>query len=124
MLFCSSGLKNGVGFVMNKTHNFFEIPEETMKVRSYKYIWISVLFLMVCFVAFPDPIFSKTAKPSQRAQKTRKIQTQQATQPVQTTKEGLQFDAQSAVLMDGLTGQILYEQNPTLKIPRPVSLKS
>jgi D-alanyl-D-alanine carboxypeptidase (penicillin-binding protein 5/6) len=88
-----------------------------MKNRSFKHIWISILLLMVFFIAFPNEMFSKTAKTSQRPQKPRKVQTQQTTQAAQTTQGGLQCDAQSAVLMDGLTGQILYEQNPHLKIP-------
>jgi len=88
-----------------------------MKNRSFKHIWISILLLMVFFIAFPNEMFSKTAKTSQRPQKPRKAQTQQAPQAAQTTQGGLQCDAQSAVLMDGLTGQILYEQNPHLKIP-------
>jgi D-alanyl-D-alanine carboxypeptidase (penicillin-binding protein 5/6) len=88
-----------------------------MKIRSLKIIWIPTLFFMVFFIAFPNPIFSKTTKTSQRPQKPRKVQTQQAPQPAQTTQGGLQCDAQSAVLMDGLTGQVLYEQNPHLRIP-------
>ena len=88
-----------------------------MKIRSFKIIWIPTLFLMIFFIAFPNQIFSKTTKTSQRHQKPRKVQTQQAPQPAQTTQGGLQCDAQSAVLMDGLTGQILYEQNPHLRIP-------
>jgi len=87
-----------------------------MKIRSFKIIWISTLFFMVFFIAFPNQIFSKTKRTSQRSQKLRKVQTQQAPQPAQTTPGGLQCDALSAVLMDGLTGQILYEQNPHLKI--------
>jgi D-alanyl-D-alanine carboxypeptidase (penicillin-binding protein 5/6) len=38
------------------------------------------------------------------------------TQPSQTTSGGLQYDADSAVLMDGVTGQVLYEQNPNLRL--------
>src|SRR4030043_213041 len=38
--------------------------------------------------------------------------------PIQSSSQGgLQCDAQSAVLMDGLTGEILYEQSPDLRIP-------
>jgi D-alanyl-D-alanine carboxypeptidase (penicillin-binding protein 5/6) len=87
-----------------------------MKIRSFKNIWIPTLILMIFFIAFPNQIFSKTTKTSQRVQKPRKAQTQQTTQAAQTPQSGLQCDAQSAVLMDGLTGQILYEQNPHLRI--------
>jgi D-alanyl-D-alanine carboxypeptidase (penicillin-binding protein 5/6) len=88
-----------------------------MKIRSFKNIWIPTLILITFFIAFPNQIFSKTTKTSQRPQKPRKVQTQQTTQAAQTTQGGFQCDAQSAVLMDGLTGQILYEQNPHLRIP-------
>lgn len=40
---------------------------------------------------------------------------------LQTTQHNLRFRAQSAILMDALSGQILYEQNPQLKIA-PASL--
>jgi len=96
---------------------FLKILEERMKIRFFKIIWISSLFLMFLFIAFPDQIFSKTTKTSQKPQKPRKIQSQKAPQVAQTTQSGLQCDAQSAVLMDGLTGQILYEQNAHLRIP-------
>ena len=88
-----------------------------MKMRSFKNIWISTLILMIFFIAFPNQNFSRTTKTSQRVQKSRKIQTQQTTRAAQTSQSGLQCDAQSAVLMDGLTGQILYEQNPHIRIP-------
>ncbi len=39
------------------------------------------------------------------------------TQASQTTSGGLQCDAQSAILMDGLTGQVLFEQNSNVRIP-------
>jgi len=73
--------------------------------------------LTIFFITFPNQILSKAAKTSQRAQKPRKIQTQQAAQVTETTQGGVQCDARSAVLMDGLSGQILYEQDPHLRIP-------
>ena len=88
-----------------------------MKMRSFRNIWIPTLILMIFFIVFPNQIFSKTTKPSQRVKKPQKAQTQQTTQTVQTSQSGLQCDAQSAVLMDGLTGQLLYEQNSHLRIP-------
>jgi len=45
---------------------------------------------------------------------TPKTETSQATP---APSGSLQCDVQSAVLMDGLTGQVLYEQNPNLRIP-------
>ncbi len=88
-----------------------------MKIRSFRNIWIPALILIIFFIAFPTYIFSKTTKTSQKVQKTRKIQTQQTIQTVQTSQGSLRCDAQSAALMDGLTGQLLYEQNPHLMIP-------
>jgi D-alanyl-D-alanine carboxypeptidase (penicillin-binding protein 5/6) len=89
-------------------------------IRFRKNGWVIILLLMFFFMAFPNQIFSKTAKTSktpkslQKAKTTQKTATSQATP---TTSGGLQCDAQSAVLMDGLTGQVLYEQNPGLRIP-------
>jgi serine-type D-Ala-D-Ala carboxypeptidase (penicillin-binding protein 5/6) len=71
-------------------------------------------------IAFPNQILSKTTKTSnipkasQKAKTTQKTDTSQTTP---TTSGGLQCDAQSAILMDGFTGQVLYEQNPNFKIP-------
>ncbi len=88
-----------------------------MKIRSFKNIWISALILMIFFIVFPDHIFSKTAKTSLKGRKAQKTQTEQSSPSVQTSQNPFQCDAQSAVLMDGLTGQVLYEQNPRLRIP-------
>lgn len=81
---------------------------------------MTILFLILFLIAFPNQILSKTTKTSnipkasQKAKTTQKTDTSQTTP---TTSGGLQCDAQSAVLMDGLTGQVLYEQNPNFKIP-------
>jgi D-alanyl-D-alanine carboxypeptidase (penicillin-binding protein 5/6) len=81
---------------------------------------MTILFLILFLIAFPNQILSKTTKTSnipkasQKAKTTQKTDTSQTTP---TTSGGLQCDAQSAVLMDGLTGQVLYEQNPNLRIP-------
>jgi len=82
-----------------------------MKIRSLKSVWMSTFVLTLFFATFPNQIFSKTTKSSKKVQPPQKTQTTQASQST------LRYDAQSAVLMDGLTGQVLYEQNPTLKIP-------
>jgi len=88
-----------------------------MKIRSIKNIWTAIMVLMISFIVFPDPILSKTTKtskamkPSQKAQTTQKAQTPQTTQATPTIESSLRCDAQSALLMDGLTGQVLYEQN-------------
>jgi len=88
-------------------------------VRSYKNVCVIALILFCFLVVFPNQIFSKTTKPSRPPKASTKGKTHPKTetaQASQTTAGGLQCDAQSAVLMDGLTGQILYEQNPRLRI--------
>jgi len=80
---------------------------------------MTILFLIIFVVAYPNQTLSKTTKvsktlkSSQKAKAPQKIEMKQASQ---TTSGSLQYDARSAVLMDGLTGQVLYEQNPNLKI--------
>jgi len=109
---------------MNKNpSDFFGVSEERMKIHSFKNIWIAAIFLTISFIAFPNQILSKTTKASRstksskKAQTTQKAQIPQTTQATKTTQSSRQCDAQSAVLMDGLTGQVLYEQNPQLRIP-------
>jgi D-alanyl-D-alanine carboxypeptidase (penicillin-binding protein 5/6) len=87
-----------------------------MKICSLNKSWIPILFLVVFLIAFPNQIISKTNKTLQRTPKPRKAQIQQSSSADQTTQGSLQCDAQSAVLMDGLTGQVLYEQNSRLRI--------
>jgi D-alanyl-D-alanine carboxypeptidase len=95
--------------------------EERMEIRSLRNIWISGLILAVLFITLPNQSFSRTVRTSkstksQEARTHQKTQSPKATQAAQTTQGGLQYDAQSVVLMDGLTGQVLYEQNPQLRI--------
>ncbi len=87
--------------------------------RSY---WILFLFLMVLLICFPNLASSKRVKSSKNltvSQKTGNLEKSKIPkQPAisQATLEGLQFDAQAAVLIDALTGKVLYEQNPNLRI--------
>ena len=91
-----------------------------MKIRSFRPIWAPFLLLTIFLTILPNEILSKatktskTTKSSQKAQIPKKAET---SQPGQPTSGSLHCDAQSAVLMDGLTGQVLYEQNPHLRIP-------
>src|SRR5690606_3604115 len=91
-----------------------------MMIRSHKNGWMIILLLVVFLTIFPNQIFSKTTKASKgpkaspKAKTSEKAETSRASQ---AAAGGLQCDAESAVLMDGLTGQVLYEQNPNLKIP-------
>ena len=91
-----------------------------MMIRSRKNGWMTILFLILFLMAFPNQILSKTTKTSKIPKASQKAKTTQKTdtsQTTPTTSGGLQCDAQSAILMDGLTGQVLYEQNPNLRIP-------
>jgi D-alanyl-D-alanine carboxypeptidase (penicillin-binding protein 5/6) len=53
---------------------------------------MSVLFLSIFFIAFPNQVFPETAQPN------------------------LRIDAQCAVLMDAISGQVLFEQNSQSRI--------
>jgi serine-type D-Ala-D-Ala carboxypeptidase (penicillin-binding protein 5/6) len=93
-----------------------------MEIRSLRNIWISGLLLVVFLIALPNQGFSKTTRTSKttksrEARTHQKTQASKTTQTAQTSEGGLQCDAQSALLMDGLTGQVLYEQNPQLRMP-------
>ena len=91
-----------------------------MMIRSCKNGWMIILVLILFLMSFPNQIFSKTTKTSKTpkaSQKAKTIQKTETSQATPTTSGGLQCDAQSAVLMDGLTGQVLYEQNPNFRIP-------
>ena len=89
-------------------------------IRSRKNVWMAILFLIIFLTIFPNQILSKTTKASKSPKASPKAKTSEkaeTSQAIQATSGGLQCDAESAVLMDGLTGQVLYEQNPNLKIP-------
>lgn len=97
--------------------------EGWMKLRSQKRL--SILFL-IFFLSIPivaPEALSKASKktPSAKPAQTffsKKKEEPKSERPTQdTTQSALRCDAQSAVLMDGLTGEVLYEQNPNLKIP-------
>jgi serine-type D-Ala-D-Ala carboxypeptidase (penicillin-binding protein 5/6) len=91
--------------------------------RSIKSVWSYVLLLLMLSLVFPDLSLAKrerTPKKSEAAQQHRKSKPDKAAQAQQTqqvTSSALQCDAQSALLMDGLTGEILYDQNPRQRIP-------
>jgi D-alanyl-D-alanine carboxypeptidase (penicillin-binding protein 5/6) len=73
-----------------------------------------ILILIIFSMVIPNPVLSKTTK---TPKKSKPQQTQQTQQTQKTTQGGLQCDAQSGVLMDALSGQVLFEQNPNLRIP-------
>ncbi len=83
--------------------------------------WMAILILAILCMTFPDQVFSKTVKTPQKPKPSHVRKPQpppQASQPrtSQATESNLKCEAQAAVLMDALTGQVLYEQNPQLRI--------
>jgi len=94
-----------------------------MRIHSSVNISIAAIFLIISLMALPDQILSKTTKASRPTEASKKAQTPQkakilqTTQAAKTTQNSLECDAQSAVLIDALTGQVLYEQNPNIRIP-------
>jgi len=91
-------------------------------VCSFRKRWIPALFVLVFSLVVAQQSFAKRerqAKKTETTQPAKKSKPSPSSQPAQTpqiTQSVLQCDAQSAILMDGLTGEVLYEQNPRLKI--------
>ncbi len=94
-----------------------------MKIHFFKYFWAFMFFLVLFFLALPNEVFSETTKKSKKIRTSKATQTLKRGTPPQETQASqkdqgiLHLDARSAVLMDALTGQVLYEQNPNLNIP-------
>ena len=94
-----------------------------MKIRSQKTLSIITLIVLFFSFTFADEALSKTikktpqTKPTQATPSKKKVEPAKEVPSQQTTQGPLQCDAQSAVLMDGLTGEILYEQSPDQRIP-------
>ena len=88
-------------------------------IRFHKNGWMAILFLIIFALAYPNQVLPKTTTTSKAHKASHKAKTHDKTEKSQaspTTSGGLQCDAKSAVLMDGLTGQVLYEQKPDLRI--------
>ena len=83
-------------------------------IRSFKKVRMIIVVLIIFSMFLPDPVLSKSNKISK---KNKPSQTLHTTQTQETRRDGLQCDAQSAILMDALSGQILYEKDPQLRIP-------
>jgi len=103
--------------------NVLKILGDEMKIRFLKVIWFSLLIFFLFFTfqthsIFPKTIRStKTIKVPYKAKISKKDESLKKTLTQQSPTGGLYCDAKSAVLMDALTGQILYEQDTHLKIP-------
>ncbi|HUL23982.1 MAG TPA: serine hydrolase [Thermodesulfobacteriota bacterium] len=87
--------------------------------RFCKNVSVIVLLSMVVIMIYPGEILcktdrtSKTPKSHQKAKAPEKVKT---AQDGQAPSGSLQCDARSAILMDGLTGQVLFEQNANQRI--------
>ena len=88
-----------------------------MMIRSFKSQRMIILILIIFSMVIPNPVLSKSTKTPKKSKPPQTVQTPQTPQTQQTTQGGIQCDAQSAVLMDALSGQVLFEQNPNLRIP-------
>jgi D-alanyl-D-alanine carboxypeptidase (penicillin-binding protein 5/6) len=81
---------------------------------------LSILILSLCV---PADSLAKRERPPKKAEarheakKPKPGKAPQAATTPQAAVNPLQCDSQSALLMDALTGEVLYEQNPRLKIP-------
>ncbi len=91
-----------------------------MKIRYHQGIWVTTILSAMFFVVLLNPAFCKTSNPSKGERPSQKIHVLKKSEDVKSSQaarsSSIECDAQSAVLMDGLTGQVLYEQNPKLRI--------
>jgi D-alanyl-D-alanine carboxypeptidase (penicillin-binding protein 5/6) len=89
---------------------------------SFRKRWIPVLFVLILSLVVAQQSFARRERPAKKteavhaAKKPKPSSSSQPAQTPQITQSVLQCDAQSAILMDGLTGEVLYEQNPRLKM--------
>ena len=94
-----------------------------MRIGFRKYLSIGFLSAAVLVMTCPGLVLSKATKPTKPTKATQKTSPlpktheSKAAPTTGTLQDALQCDAQAAVLIDALTGQVLYEQNPSVKIP-------
>ncbi len=94
-----------------------------MQIPFQKSLSIFTLIMIFFSFTFAGEALSKTIKKSPQTKPTQATPSKKKVEPAkevpsQSSPQGsLQCDAQSAVLMDGLTGEILYEQSPDQRIP-------
>lgn len=74
--------------------------------------------MIAIMMVYPSPILCKTNRVSKSPthQKAKAPEKAKAAQDGQAPSGGLQCDARSAILMDGATGQVLFEQNGNSKM--------
>lgn len=109
---------------MNKNLDlFYQISMEERMARSFKGGCSPVLLLLMLSLVFPNLSLAKRERAPKKAEavqthrKSKPGPAAQAQQTLQVASSALQCDAQSALLMDGLTGEVLYDQNPRQRIP-------
>ena len=92
-------------------------------VRFFRNGGTIVLSLVIfSLILFPDLSLARRERPSKKAEaaqgtkKSKPAQPSPAAPAPQVTSSTLQCDAKSALLMDGLTGEILFDQNARLRI--------
>jgi len=92
-----------------------------MKIPFFQKLSVWILFLSILLILTPAETFSKPSKPSKPKSSLSAHPVKK--KPISQEKESpgqqgvLQCNARSALLMDALTGEILFEQNPNEKIP-------
>lgn len=97
--------------------------EERMRFQFQKRFSITALIVLLVVLFSVSDVLSRTTKktpthkPAQTSSSKKKAEPAQETPAPPTVQDSLQCDAQSALLMDGLTGEVLFAQNPDLKIP-------
>src|SRR4030042_5139532 len=91
-------------------------------VKALLFLMGFTLIVLFFSFTFADEALSKTikktpqTKPTQATPSKKKVEPTKEVPSQQATQGRLQCDAQSAVLIDGLTGEILYQQTPAMRI--------
>jgi len=88
-----------------------------MMIYSLKNLRMFIFILVMFSMVFPRQVLSRTQKIPKKSKPSITQQTRQTQETQGTAQSGLRCDARSAVLMDALSGQLLFEQNPDSKIP-------
>ncbi|HUL29254.1 MAG TPA: serine hydrolase, partial [Thermodesulfobacteriota bacterium] len=83
--------------------------------RSHKDVFLAIFVMLIGMMIYPSQVHCRTSR-HQTPRKPTAAEKMTATQNKQMGSGNLQFEAKSVVLMDGLTGQVLYEQNANQRI--------
>ncbi len=87
--------------------------------RFNKNVRAIVLLSVIVIVIYPGQVLCKTSRISKAPKSHQDAKTPEKAKTAQNEQAppgSLQCDARSAILMDGLTGQVLFEQNSNLKM--------